>query len=428
VVASQNNIKVYTVRESAARFDSATNVDRENKVVRDVVVLGHESTNGRRYSESVMRAALEKYNGVPVRIDHPDIKEARATREFDTTWGWIENPRVVLEEGVPKIRADIRYLDSHPSTKTILERIEEHPTRQGLSHNADIDGDWTDGNSIFEVTDIPEVRSVDLVENPATTRGIFESRTPGGQNVATKTAATKPKRKMKLRGILEGADYLVGKPASITGKAVIEMFEEGDAAEMLDLEMEVEDSSSPEDGVKAGIRMAIQAVLDDESLSADELLSKIGALMTARDEVAGGGAATESEDEEAVTESEEEEGVATESRGRKQPGGRKSGLAGRLAALESELATAKRERSQAVLEGQCREMLDKQGIEATGPRIKALARCSDHSERVELIKDWPTKASISRPASSPSRVAMESKENFDNFDYSDPKAFGKTLR
>lgn len=409
-------IKTYTVQESAARFDAATRVDREAQVVRDVVILGHESSNGRRYTLAAMEAALPMYDGIPVKIDHPEMAKARDPRDFDTTWGWIVSPRVVMESGEPKMRGDIQYVKSHASTETILERIEKFPTKQGLSHNADIDGDWVEGNAVFEVSAITEVRSVDLVENPATTRGIFESRTPsGGQTVANN------KRRMKLRGILEGADYLPGKAASISGKAVVEMM---DDEEMLDVEMEMDDEyGSPEDGVKAGIRMAINSVLDDDELTADQMVNRIRELLAARD---GAETATEEEGDEKPDE-------ATESRGRPhlRPAGstaRKpdTAVATRLAALEQKLAESEEKAEKAVLESKCRGMLEKQGIEAIEHRVGAMVRCSNDTERISLMKDWPTRADDKRPPRSPG--ILESAQDFGDLDYSDPEAMAKRLR
>lgn len=414
-------VKAYTVQESAARFDGTTRVDRDAKMVRDVVVLGYESDNGRLYPQAVMEAALAMYDGAAVKIDHPELDKARAPRPFDTTWGWLVSPRMVMEDGKPKIRADLKYLETHPNTNTILERIEDHPDKLGLSHNADIDGNWIEGSAVFEVSAITEVRSVDLVENPATTRGIFESRTPsGGRNVA------KNKRRMKLRGILEGADYLPGAAATISGKAVVEMMDE-EGAEVLDLEMDMEDASSPEDGVKAGIRMAIMAVLDDESLSAEDLVSRIRELLAAKEAASGSSeAATEEEDEEQLAE-------ATESKGR--PHRRTVGkpkpksdaaLATRLAALEQKLAESEEKAELAVLESKCRGMLDKAGVEANDTRVGAMARCASDAERIELLKDWPKRGDTGRPSHSPS--VLESSQDFSNVDHSDPEEWVKAMR
>lgn len=406
-------LKTYAVQEAAARFDQATRVDRDANIVRDVVILGYESENGRRYTRMAMEAAIGLYDGVPVKIDHPAPEDARKSREFDTTWGWIQNPRVVMENGQPKMRGDVQYLASHASTNTILERIEKHPTKQGLSHNADIDGDWVE--TVFEVRQITEVRSVDLVENPATTRGIFESRT-GGQTVA------KTKRRMKLRGILEGADYLPGEAASISGKSVVEMI---DDEEMLSTEMDVEDASSPEDGVKSGIRMAIMSVLDDDSLSADEVVNRVRELLAAK-EAASGGTATEEEDEEEMAE-------ATESKGRPHKPSKTAHPAKidiatdkRIAALEQRLEQSEQEKQHAVLESKCRGMLDKAGVEATETRVGAMARCDNDQDRIALLKDWPTRGDAKRPATSPS--ILESTQDYSGFDYSDPDAMAKALR
>lgn len=412
--------KVYSVQESAARFDQSTRVDRAAKVVRDVVVLGHKSDNRRIYTQAAMESALPLYEGAAVKIDHPELDKARDPRPFDTTWGWLKNARVVMEEGAPKIRADLHYLETHPNTLTILERIESHPDKLGLSHNADVDGDWADGGSVFNVAAITEVRSVDLVENPATTRGIFESRDPNGD----RPVATATKRKMKLRGILEGADYLPGKAASISGKAVVEMMDQSEEwSEVLDLEMEMADAGSPEDGVSAGIEMAIIAVVKDSELDAKGKLDKIKKLLGILDPAESTAVATEEENEEAVTE------PATESKGRPHSGGSvPSVLEKRLAALESKLAKSEQERELAVLESRCREMLDKGGVEALESRVGAMVRCPSDADRLALMKEFPKRADTNRPERSPSITALESAQDFSSVKFGDPKSVADALR
>ena len=57
----------------------------------------------------------------------------------------------------------------------ICEAAERMPDVFGLSHNAGGDGDY-DKNGIFVVSNIVEVRHVDLVADPATTKSLQESR------------------------------------------------------------------------------------------------------------------------------------------------------------------------------------------------------------------------------------------------------------
>ena len=235
-------------------------------------------------------------------------------------------------------------------------------------------------------------------------------------------AATK--RKMKLRGILESADWLPGKAASVSGKAVVEMLDESEeGAELLDLEMDMPEAGSPEEGVTAGIEMAIIAVVKDTGLDAKGKLDKIKKLLGILEPEAAPVVATEEENEEAVDE------AATEGKGRPhRRAGKPNAESQRVAALEAKLAEIEQERDHAALESKCRVMLDKAGVEALESRVSALCRCPGDSDRIALIKDWPNRADTNRPERSPSVAALESTQDFSSVKFGDVKSVADALR
>jgi hypothetical protein len=156
-----------------ASDSSGRRVDFERGIIRDVKVLGRRSRNGRVYSDRALQQARTLYEGAPVYLDHPDRRSPDADRPIASKFGHLKNVRLAPDG----IRADLVFLKKHPLAESICEAAERMPGQLGLSHNAE--GRVTedrDGNTI--VDSVEAVRSVDLVTNPATNRGLFESTDP----------------------------------------------------------------------------------------------------------------------------------------------------------------------------------------------------------------------------------------------------------
>lgn len=143
-------------------------VDRAAGVLRRVKVLGRQSRNGRRYSSAALRGALQLYEGAKVNINHPDRSGGRE-RTVTDRFGVLR--RVQLE--ADGVYADLHYLTRHPLAEMIAEAAERMPEALGLSHNAE--GRTSREGEVEIVEEITRVVSVDLVSDPATTQGLFES-------------------------------------------------------------------------------------------------------------------------------------------------------------------------------------------------------------------------------------------------------------
>jgi len=157
-------------------------VDRENGIIRGVKVLGLISDNGRQYLPSAVKAAQKMYEGVKVNIDHP--AHADDSRSATDRFGKLINIHFVEGEG---LYGDLEFLTTHPMAARICEAAERMPDAFGLSHNAQGEGDEKDG--IFVVSKIVEVRHVDVVADPATTKSLSES--------IKKEPAMEPEKKME---------------------------------------------------------------------------------------------------------------------------------------------------------------------------------------------------------------------------------------
>jgi hypothetical protein len=146
-------------------------VDREHGVIRGVKLCGGTSANGRDYPPEVFRRDVGKYEGAAIYADHG------RDRSVDRKLGWIESPRVDAD-GTP--RGDAHLLKTHPLYDRVMEAAERNPALFGFSHVALCETSFgPDGRE--RVDGLRAVESVDLVAEPATTKGIFEDRRAGGE-------------------------------------------------------------------------------------------------------------------------------------------------------------------------------------------------------------------------------------------------------
>lgn len=139
-------------------------VDAQAGVIRDVQILGRVSKNRRTYSEAALQQAASLTEGASVFLNHPHRREASAERDLAHKIGWLENVRV----SGGAVRGDLHLLLTHPQAATVLEAAQKNPGLMGLSHCAE----GSVKNSVVE--SVERVYSVDLVHNPATSRGLFE--------------------------------------------------------------------------------------------------------------------------------------------------------------------------------------------------------------------------------------------------------------
>lgn len=146
----------------------AGNVDVKNGVLHGVKIIGASSRNGREYPAETLRAAAPLYEGVRVNLDHR--RKPDSDRPVRDTIGVLRN--VAFRNG--GLYGDLHIFKSHPDSAWILERAELAPDSFGLSHAAG--GNVSRRGGVEVVERIEQVQSVDLVSEPATTAGLFESQ------------------------------------------------------------------------------------------------------------------------------------------------------------------------------------------------------------------------------------------------------------
>lgn len=138
-------------------------VDRESRTIFDVCLLGPESRNGYKYSAEVIAEAATSYNRKPVYLNHAP---ASGNRDVSGVAGKIANPR--MKDG--RLYGDIKAIGVNGDM--LLDLAESDVDGIGMSH-------LTDATSVVRrdktVVKIGKIKSVDLVDNPATTKTLKES-------------------------------------------------------------------------------------------------------------------------------------------------------------------------------------------------------------------------------------------------------------
>jgi hypothetical protein len=137
----------------------------KTKTYSNLVLVGPRSVNNRVYAPDVLRKAVEEglYDGVPIFLDHEEKIQTLVGRVTKAYW----------DEDKNCIRGDIEIYDS-PYSSIIDIIINVFGGEFGFSHvvEAEVDEDRDSGKEY--VKHISKVKSVDLVTDPATTKGINE--------------------------------------------------------------------------------------------------------------------------------------------------------------------------------------------------------------------------------------------------------------
>jgi hypothetical protein len=153
-------------------------VDPQEGVIRGVKILGLESRNGRSYRpEALSRAAL-LYEGAKVNVNHPKGAPT-APRDYQDRIGVIRNV-AVRPEG---LFGDFQFNPKHALAEQLVWDAEHAPENVGFSHNVEARTSRSGDGVVVEA--ILRVQSVDLVADPATTRGLFESVADSGAAALT---------------------------------------------------------------------------------------------------------------------------------------------------------------------------------------------------------------------------------------------------
>ncbi|MBA3761733.1 MAG: hypothetical protein H0X04_00120 [Chthoniobacterales bacterium] len=149
------------------RFDfTEAKLNKEKGIVENVHILGLKSANGYTYLEAAAQKALPKYEDASIYLNHS--KEAR---KVEDKFGFVSKPRFVEGKG---IYGDVHYNTAHSYAPAFAWWVENNSSQVGMSHSVGVQFD----ERTKTVTAIEDVNSVDLVSDPATVKGLFESIQP----------------------------------------------------------------------------------------------------------------------------------------------------------------------------------------------------------------------------------------------------------
>jgi hypothetical protein len=143
-------------------------IDRENRIIHDVVLINAKSENKRRFTDKALDDFARLSEGLKFYVNHPD--DPSKPRKYEELAGRLHGIRREKERVVA---SELRLLD--PWAEMIMDRTEADPEHAGCSYNYKAkvtkasDG-WE------EILEVPFVRSSDLVTEPATTESLFETR------------------------------------------------------------------------------------------------------------------------------------------------------------------------------------------------------------------------------------------------------------
>ena len=144
-------------------------VDAQAGVIRGVKVLGLESRNGRTYLPEALAQAARLYEDAKVNVNHPKGNPA-GPRDYQDRIGTIHGVAMRPGEG---LFGDFHFNPKHALAEQLMWDAEHAPENVGFSHNVEARTSRRGDRVVVEA--IVRVQSVDLVADPATTRGLFES-------------------------------------------------------------------------------------------------------------------------------------------------------------------------------------------------------------------------------------------------------------
>jgi hypothetical protein len=182
--------------EQVSTSNTSLVVDRQNKVLRGVRILGLHSRNERTYTQECIAEACKLYEGKPGFVNHAD------NHSSPEKLGIHRNPRPATT-GAPGLISDFYLNPHHPLTDAVLWEAEQPDSSVGFSHDCEAMVSRKDQTTVVEK--IVSVASIDLVCDPATVTNMREGAEATSQTPATVTE-TMQQRVARYTGQTEALD------------------------------------------------------------------------------------------------------------------------------------------------------------------------------------------------------------------------------
>lgn len=345
--------KTESITESIL-FEQAMVPDREQGILRGVKILGSKSKNGRTYKESTMRNAIPLYEGAKVNFDHPE--KATDSRKYGDRFGKLQG--VVYREG-QGLYGDLKFNPKHALAEQFCWDAEHSPDSCGLSHNVVAKTSGKAGSLVVESID--KVTAVDVVADPATTNSLREHE----ETTLTLSEVLESYKGVDARSmtLLEAFGQMPNMPAApMHGVAPMAPGMEGPQVNQQ---------------LKAALKGALNALMDDDSISLDEVLDlikeKAGSAPLDPDKE------PEMNDDEKKAAADEQKKVVAEA------------IETALKPLTESLATTTKELD-------ARKVLESKGAPTNPQLLGELLECADKAAMEKLVEGWgPMKLGKQKP-------------------------------
>ena len=157
------------------------NINRALNVIEGTTLIGPHSGNGtnrkRRYSDGALKKIASMAEGLPGYLNH--VKPEDAFKPRDVRDLAVRHRNVRFDAATQTVKSDMYVLPEHASLVFgLAEQFGDHIGNSLVSRGLiQMEGDTE------VVTDIVQVRSADLVTDPASTKGLFESQGAGDRTV-----------------------------------------------------------------------------------------------------------------------------------------------------------------------------------------------------------------------------------------------------
>lgn len=149
--------------------EQGVQIDTEKGILHGVKILGLISKNGRRYMPEALREAVILYEGAKVNVNHPK-GHPESVRDYQDRIGEIRNVHFLEGKG---LYADFFFNPCHALASQLIWDAQNAPHNVGFSHN--VTAQTVQKKDFLLVEHITQVKSVDLVADPATTSGLYET-------------------------------------------------------------------------------------------------------------------------------------------------------------------------------------------------------------------------------------------------------------
>ena len=379
--------------------EAALKVDAEKGLIKDVKVLGRVSNNKRRYTDGALKGSVKIYEGMKVNVNHGQAPGQR--RDLEDLIGVLRNVNV-QEDGV---FGDLQFNPKHRFADQLVWNAVNDPANIGFSHDATCRHSREGG--VVVIHEILDVKSCDIVGQPATTCGLFESEEPKTMKRTIQQIAKAAKGKCfgatRLLQLCE-ADGMVGE------------------VPIAEVPVDVPVEASADDAVRAAFKAAILAVIDDESLDTSAMMKRISELLKAKDKIEDAG---EEPEAEAATGAATEEGTQSNPAGK---GGDGGGVTpdGKTNAVVKEL---KEEVHRMKSRDAVRRLLDKHGNPVIEEDLfEALCDLPNNTAREAILANLgtPSKKKAERPRTTGTSKIHESLD-FGGAEVKDGASFAKSI-